>query len=75
MERRFRRAAEESKRRSDHGIYDVLERRRTVRDFSHKEVSDALLKKVLAAAFCAPTNDHLHQLEFIVIRDKTASRK
>ena len=45
-------------------------RRRTVRDFSHKEVSDALLKKVLAAAFCAPTNDHLHQLEFIVIRDK-----
>lgn len=51
-------------------FYDVLERRRTVRDFSHKEVSDALLKKVLAAAFCAPTNDHLHQLEFIVIRDK-----
>lgn len=51
-------------------FYDVLERRRTVRDFSHKEVSDALLKKVLAAAFRAPTNDHLHQLEFIVIRDK-----
>ena len=42
-------------------FYDVLERRRTVRDFS---------QKVLAAAFRAPTNDHLHQLEFIVIRDK-----
>lgn len=51
-------------------FYDVLERRRTVRDFSHKEVSDALLKKVLAAAFRAPTNDHLHQIEFVVVRDR-----
>lgn len=49
-------------------FYQVLEARRTIRDFSNKEVSDELLKKVLDAAFKAPTNDHLRQLEFVVVR-------
>lgn len=49
-------------------FYQVLEKRRTIRDFSDKEVTDEVLKKVLSAAFKAPTNDHLHQLEFIVVR-------
>lgn len=49
-------------------FYEVLNRRRTIRDFSNKEVSDEALKKVLDAAFKAPTNDHLRQLEFVVVR-------
>lgn len=49
-------------------FYQVLEKRRTIRDFSHKEVTDEVLEKVLSAAFKAPTNDHLRQLEFIVVR-------
>ena len=49
-------------------FYKVLERRRTIRDFSDKEVSDEVLEKVLAAAFKAPTNDHLRQFEFVVVR-------
>ncbi len=49
-------------------FYEVLNKRRTIRDFSNKEVSDEVLKKVLDAAFKAPTNDHLRQLEFVVIR-------
>lgn len=49
-------------------FYQVLEKRRTVRDFSEKEVSDELLKKILNAALKAPTNDHLRQLEFVVVR-------
>lgn len=49
-------------------FYEVLNRRRTIRDFSNKEVSDEVLKKVLDAAFKAPTNDHLRQLEFVVVR-------
>ena len=43
-------------------FYQVLEKRRTIRDFSDKEVTDEVLKKVLSAAFKAPTNDHLRQL-------------
>ena len=49
-------------------FYQVLEKRRTIRDFSDKEVTDDVLEKVLSAAFKAPTNDHLRQFEFIVVR-------
>ena len=47
-------------------FYQVLERRRTIRDFSDKEVSNEVLEKILSAAFKAPTNDHLRQFEFVV---------
>ena len=49
-------------------FYDVLEKRRTVRDFSGREVDDETLERVLEAAFKAPTNDHLRQFEFVVVR-------
>ena len=50
-------------------LYEVLEKRRTYRDFSDREVSDEIVKRIIGAAFKAPTNDHLRQLEFIVVRD------
>lgn len=49
---------------------EVLERRRTYRDYSHREVSDEILDKVISAAFKAPTNDHLRQFEFVVVRGR-----
>lgn len=51
-------------------FYEVLEKRRTYRDFSDREVSDEILKRVIGAAFKAPTNDHLRQLEFVVVRGR-----
>lgn len=51
-------------------FYQVLEKRRTVRDFSDRPVSDELLEKVLSAAFKAPTNDHLRQFGFVVVRGR-----
>lgn len=51
-------------------FYEVLEKRRTIRDFSEREVSDDVLKKILGAAFKAPTNDHLRQFEFVVLRGR-----
>ena len=56
-------------------FYEVLEKRRTCRDFSDREVSDEILKKVIDAAFKAPTNDHLRQLEFIVVRGRESITK
>lgn len=49
-------------------LYETLEKRRTYRDYSDREVSDETLRRIIGAAFKAPTNDHLRQLEFIVIR-------
>ena len=37
-------------------FYQVLEKRRTIRDFSDKEVTEEVLERVLSAAFKAPTN-------------------
>ena len=51
-------------------FYEVLEKRRTYRDFSDREVSDEQLKRIISAAFKAPTNDHLRQWEFVVVRGR-----
>ncbi len=51
-------------------FYDVINNRRTIRDFDNREVSDEVLKKILSAAFKAPTNDHLRQFEFVVVRGR-----
>ena len=51
-------------------LSEVLEKRRTYRDYSDREVSDEILEKVISAAFKAPTNDHLRQFEFVVVRGK-----
>ena len=51
-------------------LYEALEKRRTYRDFSGREVSDEILNRVIGAAFKAPTNDHLRQLEFVVVRGR-----
>ena len=56
-------------------FYQILEKRRTIRDFSDKEVTDEVLKKVLSAAFKAPTNDHLRQFEFVVRVTRTKHRR
>lgn len=49
-------------------LFETLEKRRTYRDYSDREVSDAKLHRIIGAAFKAPTNDHLRQLEFVVVR-------
>ena len=49
---------------------EVLNNRQTYRDYSDREVSDEILYKVISAAFKAPTNDHLRQFEFVVVRDR-----
>lgn len=49
---------------------EVLNNRRTYRDYSDREVSDEILYKVISAAFKAPTNDHLRQFEFVVVRGR-----
>lgn len=59
-----------NKKRIAMDFYRVLEKRRTVRDFSDEEVTDEMLEKILAAAFKAPTNDHLRQFEFVVVRGR-----
>ena len=49
-------------------LYETLDRRRTYRDYSARHVSDEKLHRIISASFKAPTNDHLRQIEFVVVR-------
>lgn len=49
-------------------LYEAFEKRRTIRDFTGEIVSDELLTKILNTALYAPTNDHLRQFEFVVVK-------
>ena len=51
-------------------LQEVFERRRTYRDYSSREVSDEKICRIISSAFMAPTNDHLRQMEFVVVRGR-----
>lgn len=56
-------------------FYEVIEKRRTVRDFENTDIPDEIIEKIIVAALKAPTNDHMRDWHYIIIKDKgTASR-
>ena len=56
-------------------FYEVIKKRRTVRDFENVEISEQALNRILEAGLMAPTNDHLRDWHYIVIKDKEVVRK
>ena len=54
-----------------YGIFEVVEKRRTVRDFENEEISMDIIEKIIGAGLKAPTNDHMRDWHYIVIRDKS----
>lgn len=55
-------------------LYEAIARRHSVRDFDPRPVEPDKLERVLAAGLAAPTNDHLREWEFILVRDLEARR-
>ena len=51
-------------------FYEVIEKRRTVRDFEEEEIADAVIERIISAALKAPTNDHMRDWHYIVVRDR-----
>lgn len=56
-------------------FYEVVEKRRTIRDFENEEITQAVVERIIAAAMKAPTNDHMRDWHYIVIRDKETVAK
>jgi nitroreductase len=50
-------------------FYDVLKKRRTVREFQGKAVPEEAVRRALAAGLRAPCNAHLKSWQFILLRD------
>lgn len=51
-------------------FYDVIDSRRTIRDFKSDSIEQEVIERIIAAGMKAPTNDHMRDWHFIVITDK-----
>lgn len=51
-------------------FYEVIEKRRTVRDFENETIPKEIIERIISAGFKAPTNDHMRDWHYIVIQDK-----
>ena len=52
-------------------FYEVVEKRKTIRDFENLAINDDVIKRIITAGMKAPTNDHMRDWHFIVIKDKS----
>jgi nitroreductase len=51
-------------------FYDVVKKRRTVREFSREPVPEEAVRRTLAAGLQAPCNAHLKSWQFILLHDQ-----
>jgi nitroreductase len=58
------------KKESAMEFYEVVKRRRTVREFRQEPVPEETVRRVLAAGLQAPCNAHLKSWQFILLHDQ-----
>ncbi len=56
-------------------FYEVIEKRRTIRDFEDEAILDEVFERIIGAALKAPTNDHMRDWHYIIIKDKETIAK
>ena len=56
-------------------FYDVVSARRSIRDFTDEKIPEAILRRIIEAAYCAPANDHFRDWHYIVVTDPDARRR
>lgn len=55
--------------------YDAINTRRSVRDFTEEMIPKDTLKRIIAAAYKAPANDHFRDWHYIVVTDQEVKRQ
>ncbi|BCY19226.1 MAG: nitroreductase family protein [Chloroflexi bacterium] len=56
-------------------IYEAMQKRMTIRDFSDKPVDESVIEKIINAGFLAPTNNHMRDWHFILLNDREKRAK
>lgn len=64
---------EQSKRAGE--FFELLNRRRTVREFSSRDLPIELIKKAIATAGTAPSGANMQPWRFVVVRDPKVKKK
>ncbi len=71
----FRKISLEEQKRKAAGFYENLNRRRTVREFSDKEVDFEIIENAIRAAGTAPSGANLQPWRFVVVKDSEIKKK
>ncbi len=50
-------------------FYDVIEKRRTIRDFETEDIPKEVFERIISAAMKAPTNDHMRDWHVIIVKN------
>ncbi|MBP5379187.1 MAG: nitroreductase family protein [Ruminococcus sp.] len=56
-------------------FYEAINKRSSVRDFTDEAIPEETIKRIIEAAYKAPTNDHFRDWHFIVVTDKAVMRE
>ena len=56
-------------------FYEAINNRKTVREFEDETIPTDIIEKIISAAFKAPTNDHMRDWHYIIVRDKQVAAK
>jgi nitroreductase len=51
-------------------MHEIFKKRRSIREYSNKEVSEEQVHNILCAAMVGPSGNHVNPWEFIVVRDR-----
>ncbi len=71
----FERLADDEQRRSAQEFYEIMYRRRTVRDFSPERVPFDLIERAIHTAGTAPSGAHQQPWRFVVVSDAEVKRR
>ena len=71
----FKFLSEEEMINNSKDFYNEIKRRRTVREFSYKDVPEEIIINCIKAAGTAPNGANLQPWHFVVVKDKNIKRK
>ena len=71
----FRSLDDKSMQDEARAFYQLMSRRRTVREFSDRDIPDLVLENVLLAAGTAPSGANMQPWHFVVVKDMTIKKR
>ncbi len=56
-------------------FYEAINNRKTIREFTGESIPISVIERIIASAFKAPTNDHMRDWHYIIVRDRSIAAK
>ena len=56
-------------------FYEAINKRKTIREFEDDTIPTDIIEQIISAAFKAPTNDHMRDWHYIIVRDRNVAAK